>query len=389
MPRKVPLAWSNLKHNPVKLAGSLAGITFAVALMFMELGFQNALLDSMVGLLETFDADLVLLSSSNFSMGFQDPFSRRNLQRAQQCEGVAAVSPIYIETTTSMWRVGGPAGGVDLRPIRVVGFRVGDPVFADPVLAAQAERLRAPDTALFDRRGKVATYGRPRVGEVAKLSDRPIRVVGEFGLGADFLNDGNLLMGDRTFQRFFPARRFAGPDLLLVDLGLIKLRPGVDAAAARQRVAAALPEGVEVLTRAQAIARERRFWLTSTPVGFVFRLGLVMGFVVGTIICYQILYSDITSYLREYATLMAMGYRRGYLVRVVVLEALYLGLLGFGLGILVAAGLYAAAQGVTKMPFLLGADRIAWIFAATLGMCLLSAILAIRKLWSAAPAELF
>lgn len=389
MSRKVPLAWSNLKHNPIKLAGSLAGITFAVALMFMELGFQNALLDSMVGLVERFDTDLVLLSSSNFSMGFQDPFPRRTLQRALQSEGVASVSPIYIETAASQWRVSTPEGQVDLRPIRVVGFRVGDSVFSDPTLAAQTRQLRDPDTVLFDRRGKVALYGWPQVGEVTKLSDRPVRIVGQFGLGADFLNDGNLLMSDRTFQRFFPARRFAGPDLLLVDLGLIKLRPGVDAEAARRRIAAALPEGVKVLTKTQAIAQEKHFWLTSTPVGFVFRLGLVMGFVVGTIICYQILYSDINSYLREFATLMAMGYRRGYLVRVVVLEALYLGLLGFGLGTLVAAGLYAAAQGVTKMPFLLGVDRIAWIFAATLGMCLLSAILAIRKLWSAAPAELF
>ncbi len=91
--RRVPLAWLNLTHNKLKLLGSLAGITFAVVLMFMEQGFQNSLLDGMLGLFKTFDADLVLISRSSYSMGFEDPFTRRHLFEARRFAEVQTRQP--------------------------------------------------------------------------------------------------------------------------------------------------------------------------------------------------------------------------------------------------------------------------------------------------------
>ena len=384
--RRVPLAWANLVHNKVKLAASLAGITFAVALMFMEMGFYNALLDGMVGLLRKFDADLILTSRARYTIGFKQTFSQRRLNEALQFEDVLAANPVYIETRMARWRA------LDSRlqvPVRVVAFRLEDNVFTDKEIEAQsAALLHGPNTALFDRSGKACFYGWPRTGDVTELSDRRLHVIGEFGLGADFLNDGNLVMSDRNFLNYFADRHRADPQTLPVDIGLIKVRPGT-----RERVKAALaqalPASVEVFTKDQFIEKERQFWLRNTPIGFVFGLGMALGFIVGVVICYQILFSEISSYIREYATLLAIGYRRLDLVKVVLLEAFYLAVMGFAGGTAVSFVFYRASQSITSIPFSLSPFRVLLVFAFSLLMCVISACLVIRKLWSAAPADVF
>jgi len=383
--RRVPLAWANLVHNKVKLAASLAGITFAVALMFMEMGFYNALLDGMVGLLRKFDADLILTSRTRYTIGFKESFSRRHLNEALQFQDVLAANPIYIETRMARWRV--LDSGLQI-PVRVVAFRLADEAFTDQEIQAQTAALQVPNSALFDRSGKARFYGRPRIGDVTELSDRRLHVVGEFGLGADFLNDGNLVMSDRNFLNYFAYRRGADPESLPIDIGLIKVRPGTTDRV-KASLAKALPPSVEVFTKDQFIDNEKQFWLLNTPVGFVFWLGMVFGFVVGVVICYQILFSEISSYIREYATLLAIGYRRVDLVQVVLLEALYLAVMGFVAGTSVSFVCYAMNQKFTCIPFNLSTFRVTLMFAFTLLMCLISACLAIRKLWSAAPADLF
>jgi putative ABC transport system permease protein len=383
--RRVPLAWANLVHNKVKLAASLAGITFAVALMFMEMGFYNALLDGMVGLLRKFDADLILTSRTRYTIGIKESFSRRHLNEALQFQDVLAANPIYIETRMSRWRVLG--SGLQI-PVRVVAFRLEDEAFTDPEIQARTAALQVPNSALFDRSGKAWFYGRPRIGDVTELSNRRLHIVGEFGLGADFLNDGNLVMSDRNFLNYFADRRRADPESLPVDIGLIKVRPGTTACV-QASLAKTLPPSVEVFTKDQFIDNEKKFWLQNTPVGFVFWLGMFMGFVVGVVSCYQILFSEISSYIREYATLLAIGYRRVDLVKVVLVEAIYLAAMGFVAGTAVSFVCYVAIQYFTCIPFILSTCRVTLIFASTLLMCLISACLAIRKLWSAAPADLF
>jgi putative ABC transport system permease protein len=278
------------------------------------------------------------------------------------------------------------------RPIRAVGVRPGDDVFLDPAVRAHARALKGPETAVFDVSGKTDVYGVSSVGVRTELAGRPIHLVGAFRLGADFLNDGTLVMTDRNYAHYFGGPNGVDPDRLAVDLGLLKLTRRGDRALAervKNEVARVLPASVTVCTKDELIEGERDFWLTNTPIGFVFTLGLVMGFVVGTIICYQIFFSDITSYLREYATLLAMGYSRGYLVSVVLQEAVYLGFLGFACGTLVSLGVYAAAQEETRLPFVMDAGRALVVLGATLAMCVTAACFAIQKLWRAAPAELF
>src|SRR5436190_5753062 len=113
---------------------------------------------------------------------------------------------------------------------------------------------------------------------------------------------------------------------------------------------ARLPDNVLVKTKADYVADEQEFWNNSTPVGYVFGFGTVLGFVVGMIICYQILYADVSDYLPEYATLMAMGYKPRFFTSVVMQQALLVSALAFGPACGLAWVLYETVAWATGLP---------------------------------------
>jgi putative ABC transport system permease protein len=387
-PSKVPLAWLNLTHDRRRFLVALGGITFAVLLMFMQLGFWNALLNSTAALIRKFKAELVLISAAKYSLTVTEPFSERRLYQARGVAGVRDAAPLYIENFFSLWKNPDP-GHHGVRPIRVLAFDPTRDLLAIDGVEQYRDRLRQPDTALLDVKSK-ADYTRwPRAGLETELAQRRVRVVGTFALGTDFATDGTLIMSDRSFARYFPLAMSPHEPLTRVEVGLLQLEQGADPAAVKQALQQTLPEDVAVLTREEFAVKEMDFWRTSTPVGFIFLLGLVMGFIVGTVICFQILSADVSDHLAEFATLKAIGYPNRYLNAVVLQEALLLAGLGFVPGVLVSAVLYAILEAWTGLPMRLDWWSGGFVLVLTIGMCILSGLIAVRKVQTADPAEVF
>ena len=219
---------------------------------------------------------------------------------------------------------------------------------------------------------------------VAEVAGRRVDIVGLFELGTSFGADGNLVMSDETFLRIFPFRTRG-----LVNVGLITLKPGIAVEPARAEIAAMLPGDVRVLTHSEFVDLERTYWTTNTPIGFVFKLGVLMGLFVGCIIVYQILYSDVTDHLPEYATLKAMGYPDRLLLQVVLEEAAILSVFGFLPGALISNLVYVVSRKATLLPLHMTLSRAVSVYALTFVMCGISAALAARRLKAADPAEIF
>jgi len=114
-----------------------------------------------------------------------------------------------------------------------------------------------------------------------------------------------------------------------------------------------------------------------------------MGFVVGIVVVYQILYTDVSDHLAEYATLKAMGYTDGYLLMVVFQEAMILAVLGFIPGFLVSHGLYVLTQAATRLPIAMTWGRATTVFTMTVVMCFVAGAVAVRRLQAADPADIF
>ena len=384
-----PLALLNLIHDRKKFLTSLAGVSFAVLLMFLFTGFQNALYDSQTQLLEQFNGDIVIINRLKENMFVPRSFARRRLYQAQAFDGVEAAYAVY--TSDARWK--NPETKAT-RPVRVIAYNPADPVLPMAEVLAHQRQLTLPNTALIDRRAR-AELGPREAGVVTELADRQIQIIGTFALGTDFAaGNGNLIMSDQNFLRYFADR---GPEedersFATADIGVLKLAPGTDVDRLVQTLRQHLPQDVLVLPKDGPegfIRRERTYWEENTNIGFVFSLLTAMGFVVGIILVYQILYTDVADHWSEYATLKAMGYGNGFLFGVVIQEAMILSVLGFIPGFLISALFYHLAAGVTGLLFVMTLGRIVNLYIATFMMCLISGAIAVRKVQRTDPAEVF
>ncbi len=382
--RRIPLASLMLIRQPVRLAVALAGISFAGILMFMQLGFRDGLFDASVVVHRLFDADIVLISPRSTSSVSMAGFPRRRLIQAMASPEVEGITPV--NWNLLLWRNPETLG---TRSILALGFEPGHPLFTDPTLATKAKRLTQKGRVLFDEKsraefGPVAEWFREGRTVESEIAGKRVRVAGLIGLGASFGADGNLLTSRETFLDLIPNTPSGS-----IEVGLVRLKPGSDADQVAQHLQSQLPDDVTVLTKQGFIDFEQNYWRTSTSIGFIFTLGAAMGFVVGCVIVYQVLYSDVSDHLPEYATLMAMGYKLNSLLGVVVREGLLLALFGYLPAYAAGQGLYLLVRNATQLPVAMNTVRAVSVFSMILIMCMLSAGLAMRRLVDADPAEIF
>ena len=380
----MPLAWLLLSKFRGRFIAAVAGIAFAVILALVQLGFQTALYTSITRLYASFNADLVLISPQYQSIVARETFPDRRLYQALGAEEVESVAPIYMDQVE--WT--NPEDRHE-RFIFLVGFKPRSGVFAFPEVNRQLALIDLPDAVLFDEAsrsefGPIGRLFRENGDVITEISRRRIRVAGLFRMGASFANSGHVITSDVNFLQLMPTRRLGD-----IDVGLIQLKQGRDVEAARAKLASMLPADVTVLTKQGFLDRETGYWSGSLPIGFMFRASLIMSLVVGAVVVYQILYSGISEHLAEYATLKAIGYSHGRLFRVVLQEALILSVLGFLPGLLLAIGVYRSVEAITFLPLQMTLQRIVSAYVLTTIMCVVAGVLAMRRLYTADPAEVF
>lgn len=384
---RTPLAWSNLTYERRRLLTAIAGVAFAVLLMFMFRGFENALYDSQVQLLKVLNGEIVVVNRLKYTMFIPAQFARRRLYQAQAFDGVEAAYPLYVRDGAA-WKNPDTKA---VRPLRVLAFNPNDPVLTIPEVLASQEALKLPWTVIVDEKSR-AEVGTVTTGTVTELAEQQVQVVGTYSLGTDFASaNGNVIMSDQNFLRYFanlgPEEQSRG--LNTVDIGLLRVRPGAEVEAIARTLRDQLPKDVAVLTKPEFVDMELDYWRNNTAIGFVFTLLTVMSFVVGIILVYQILYTDVADHWTQYATLKAIGYSNRYLLGVVFQQALLLGVMGFIPGYLIALVLYRATANATGLLMQMTLGRGLNILLATVLMCLISGAIAIRKVQSADPAEVF
>lgn len=381
--RKIPLAWLQLTFQKTRLLTAVAGITFAGVLMFMQFGFQEALFDTTTTIHRNMKGDLFIVNTQSENLFSSRQFSRRLLYQTMNNPHVKSATPVYIGILP--WK--NPETKKE-RAIFIMGFEPGNPALEIPGVAENFAKTTAEDAVLFDK------LSRPEFGDVEKMlnegkrvetevNKRRIEVKGLFTLGASFAADGNLITTDLNFQRLF--NRAAGQ----IDFGVVQVTDGADAKTVKAELEEMLPPDVRVFTKEEFVAFERTYWETATAIGFVFNFGAILGLVVGIIITYQVLYTDVVNHLPEYATLKAMGYTNFYLTKIVFQESMILSVLGFFPGLVIALIMYQLASSGANLPITMTFGRATLVFFLTVLMCFISGLLAMRKLKQADPADIF
>jgi putative ABC transport system permease protein len=374
--KAVPFAFRLLLHERSRLIASVGGVTFALLLMLLQIGFRNALLDSAIQLLRQVDADILVINKE------KDPFLERNrmhkerLYQALSAPGVATASPLWLALL--QWK---NLEEETLHPIRVIGFDPNAPTFLIEQVTAQAEKLKQIGTGLLDRRSR-SSYGQLPDG-VAQVNLREIEIVGTFPLGTDFEVDGSLLVSDETF---FELTRNSPK---WIEMALLKLAPGAKESTVLEELERILPGDVRAFSKAQLIDRDLAYWRTGTPLSVILLVGVALGFAVGVVICYQILYTEVLDHLGEFATLKAMGYGDRYIQLAVLVESGLLSILGFIPSIVIGAGMLSLLGWSSGLPAGIGIADMLKVGALALSMCTFAGILALRKVRNLDPAELF
>lgn len=380
----MPLGWLQLKHKPLRLLVALSGIAFAVLLIMMQLGFRSALFESAVRFHERLDYDIALFSPDSVFIVRPQPFSIRRLYQTLGFAEVEEVTPVYI--FPSVWK--NPWNN-QRRSINTIGFHPDDALLAIDGFEDNRILLRQQDVILFDSGsrpefGPVADSFNSGQAVVTELNDREVKVVGVFEMGTSFGIDGTVITSDDNWLRLFPDRSRNE-----IQLGLIRLHDGSDSTRIRNELAEYLPDDVLVLTKQQFVQREKDYWNGATPIGYIFAFGAIMGFVVGAIIVYQILFADVSEHINEYATLRAMGYKNRFVSGIVLQQAAILAVLGYVPGVAIVYWLYGKAAAATSLPLYITQERAITVFLMTLSMCAISGLLAVRKVRRLDPAEVF
>ena len=362
-----------------------AGIGFAILVLFMQLGFYGSVVNTAVAVTSRLNADLVLVSPRFVHLSQSSTLPRTRIFQAFADPAVASGSPLYLRYVD--WR--DPSTGARCR-LFALGFPLTDPTpipieGIDGVngVAAQRDALRPLGSILLDRLTQSRCGPRDANGQV-ELRNESARVAGYFDLGVGFLGDGALLMSDDTFDHVFADSKLSHP-----QLGLLRLRPGADEDAVAKRLQQLLPPDTRVLTRSRLSALQVRHWVENTAIGNIFALGAIAGFFVGVAVLHEILSTDIRNHLPLYATLKAMGYSERRLYRFVLEEATFFALLGFAPAFALSLIAFPFIRALTRLPMFLTPGLTLFVFVASVAMCTAAALLSLRRISLADPAELF
>ena len=378
------MGWLQLSHGRSRMIVALLGVAVAVLLMLTVLSLKQAVYTSSLLVPSSLRGDLIVLSSRTQSFSRPARLSVRLVARLTGIAGVASASTI----STDMGKWINPWTHQE-HPIRVWGLDLQAGVLGLPGIDPDNPVLRKADAVLFDelarpKFGPIATELHAGHEVYAEVNGRRIAVVGLTRAGVSIGIDGNLFTTEANYQRLFPGQTPSA-----CHVGVVRLEPGTDLPAVLNAAQTLLGREAIVMPRSEVLVAETAYMKANEPVDAIMTTIAAVAFAVGMIIVYQILYADVINHLTQFATMKAIGFSNGYLMRIVMSEGLILSLIGFWPGLLAAIALTASAQAVIMLPIKVTIGRAVLVFTLTVVMCAIAAAAAVRKLAKADPANVF
>jgi len=380
---RLPIGWLQLTHSRTRFAAALAGVAFANVLVFVQLGIMNSMGAATLRPYDFFQADIMISAADANSLTDGGNVARQWLLQAMADPDVADGMGVFIANVA--W----DRGDKDIS-LTTFGVDPAKPGLVSPDLTGDLALLQVQNAAILDRLARGLTKDeaasiRPHTPLAFEALGRTVVAYATFAGGGGFGGDGYMLVSDQTFLSLFPARSSAAPDHILLTL---RRNANVEAVTTRLRGLISDPS-LRIRSYAQAARDDLQYQQTKRPTGIIFGFGVLIGVLVGLVIVYQVLSTDVADHLREYATFKAMGYGPGFFLGVVFEEALVLGILGFIPGLIVGTGILTLMGKITTLPLTMSPSMAVSVFVGTVVFSALSGAIATRRLAAADPADLF
>lgn len=386
MRSEIELGTRLLFHNKVRLLLISLSVAVGVVIMFVEMGLLLGILDSQSLVTRLARGDLLVMNKSRADLHHWDKIPSSELALVTGVPGVAKVMPVYEDhvglTDPDNCRGHSALQNCRVRRIIVYAFSPDDMPLAVGDPAKVSAELKMSDSFLFDRLSR-PIFGHIEPGMDVDIDKNPLQVSGLVEMGPDILNDGNIVMSEGEWLHRSPASQ--------PIMGVVRVLPGADVEAVRARIVATAPKDVAVMTPAEARARENHATLhgETAPIGILFTIGMFAGLVIGSINCYQVLYTEVSDHLGQYATVKAMGYSDSFLHGAILTQAVLLSLSGFAVGLVLSMIGDAYIAAATQLPVEIHPLPGFLVCLATIAMCMLAGWIAIRRVEAADPASLY
>ena len=375
---RIPLAWHNTFQNKKRTLAAIGGITFSLVLIFMQLGFLNTARITSSLVYDFFDYDLIITSAAYESMDSPGHFDKTRLYQAKAVSGVEETA--LLNYHRGRWR--DPENNDFGVSCMVIGFDLNPHFLTDEATKANLHLLTLKDNMILDE-WSTPDYGDKRIGKRVTINHRDVTIAALYQLGVSFHAEGSVIVSLDTFQGLAQVNSRES------TFGLIKVSAGADIEEVKQRLRSTLPADVLVFNRREFIRAEQDYFIKVKPVGIMFQAGAFVAFAVGAVILFQILSTEISNRLKEYATLKAMGFSKYYIYKVGAQQSLLFAMMSYLPALPLGHGVAFLVQKASRLPVYLPWELALFVFLLSLLMCLISGILALGKVRKAAPADLF
>lgn len=374
---RVPYAWNNTFHNKKRTFSAVAGIAFSVLLIFMQVGFLETGKRGSTLLYQYLDFDLIMTSDRYEFLTSSGSFDKARLIQAMVVPGVKEVMPLNIGE--GEWK--DPETEITSGVI-LIGIDPNPSFIRDTGVKSNLDTITKTRTVMLDTLS-TEEYGPLVKNSEAKINDVDVTVTSLFTMGMRFYNDGAVFVNNQTFQSL--VRR----DARMVNFGLIRVSQGADITTIKRNLKENLPDDVLIFDRQKLITNEQDYFIYVLPVGIMFQVGMIIAFIIGSVILFQVLVTEITNKLNEYATLKAMGFTTKNIYNIGFTQALLFAFMGYMPALAISIGLFHFLRVKAKLPAEFTFGLAGFVFFITLLMCIIPGFLALQKVRKADPAELF
>lgn len=387
------VALQMLMGDKTKYAGIILGITFASLLITQQAAIFVGLMTRTFGFVtDTPHGDIWVMDPKVQFIDDLKPMQDTVLYRVRGIEGVEWAVPLYKGLLKARLDNG------SFQTCNVIGLDDATLIGGPPVMIeGRLEDLRRADSVIVDETGANGKLARPapidpatgkptgkpvplKVGDFIELNDHRAVVVGICAVSRTFQSQPVVYT---TYNR---ATSFAPRERRLLTFVLVKAKPGVDPEALSKRIADVT--GLAAHTNWGFSKMTYEYFMKYTGIPINFGIAVALGFLVGTAIAGQTFFNFTQDNIKQFGALKAMGASNWRLLRMILLQALVVGLIGYGLGVGLAS-LFGFLSGRSELAFRLLWQNLAITGAAVTVICLFAAILSVWKVMLLEPAVVF
>ncbi|HUQ50251.1 MAG TPA: ABC transporter permease [Terriglobales bacterium] len=371
----IDLAFKSLLHDKLKFAITVAGVAFAVTLVFVQVGLFLGIMDNASITIQNMNAELWITSKNTPNIDFSHTFSETYVNRVRTVPGVERADNLII------WfaQIALPTGAQEGTEIYALEDFTRWNIPWD-VEGGKVEDLRRGQYIMMDD-SATKRFGAFEVGDYREINGQRMKIIGRTRGAVSFTTTPLVFVDYSKAQSLNELLKNKATYIL------VKLAPGADANQVKEEIRRRLPYN-DVYDKEEWAQRSRAYWIKNTGLGLNMFMTVFLGCLVGVVVVAQTLYSSTMEHIKEFGTVKAIGGSNADIYAILGKQATIAAIAGY----LVGAGMaYGMAPLVSKvqLKLIIPNELSIAIFAGALVMCLVAAMISFRKVASIDPALVF